>query len=319
MVDGMRKAANKIKQAKTIAIACHINPDGDCIGSLLSLGLGLKKLGKTVYMLSSDPIPKKYLVLPGADKILKTVPRAKIDLGITVDCSTKELLGTSYKELQKADYIAEMDHHAVRGTFGDLEVIDLKASAVGEIIYRLLVMLKVEITKDIAENILTSIVVETNSFRLPNVRAYTFFVCEQMLKTGVNFYHLTEAVYWTSTKSTAVLSGLCLARCKFAKKGKLVWSNIKGHDFDRVSGTEDDVDAVADEMRAIKDVTVAVLFREKRNGDLRVSLRSKGNINVAILAERWGGGGHADVAGCVIPNKKGNVDKMLEQAKALIK
>lgn len=314
----MRKAANRIKKAKTIAIACHINPDGDCIGSLLSLGLGLVKMGKTVYMLSSDPIPKKYLVLPGIDRIKKKVPKKKIDLGITVDCSTRELLGTSYEEIQKADYVIEMDHHEVRGTFGDLEVIDLKAAAVGEIIYRLLVMLKVDITQDIAENILTSIVVETNSFRLPNVRAYTFFVCEQMLKTGVNFYHLTEAVYWTSTKNTAVLSGLCLSRCKFEKKGTLVWSNIKAHDFDRMKGTEDDVDAVADEMRAIKDVLVAVLFREKKNGKIRVSLRSKDNINVAVLAERWGGGGHADVAGCVIPNKRGSIQKILEQAKELI-
>jgi len=313
----LNQVKKAILQAKTIAISCHINPDGDAIGSLLSLGLGLKMLGKKVYMLSEDGVPEKYRCLSGAREIKKTIDK-KCDLAISVDCSAKDVLGKNFEKVFKpAKKILEIDHHDFRRPFGDVSLIDKDAAAVGEIIFGLLNALGVKITDKIAENILTSIIVETDSFRLPKVKAFTFKICEYLVGCGVNYYRLTDAIFWSKTKETVILSGICLSRCKFLSRGKIVWSLIKKDDFKKVKGKEEDVDAVADEMRSIKDARITILFRE-RDGNFRVSLRSKGRINVAALAESYGGGGHFDVAGCYIPDSQKALNILLAQAKKLV-
>jgi phosphoesterase RecJ-like protein len=312
-----KQAIRSILSAKTIVISCHTNPDGDAIGSLLSLGLGLTTLGKKVYMISEDGVPKKYRRLPGAAQIKKTIDK-KCDLAISVDCSAKDVLGKNFEKVFKpAKKILEIDHHDFRRPFGDVSLIDNGAAAVGEITFTLLRKLNVAITEKIAENILTSIIVETDSFRLPKVRPFTFKVCEYLVNRGVNYYKLADMIFWSKSKETAILSGLALSRCKFLKNGKIAWSIIKSKDFERIKGKEEDVDAVADEMRSIHDVRITILLRE--NGDaLRVSLRSKGKINVARLAEHYGGGGHFDVAGCYIPNNKKAINDLFSRAKKLL-
>lgn len=307
----------KIIKARDIAIANHINPDGDSIGSLLSLGLGLERLGKRVYMVSADGVPKRYRFLPGAKRIIKNVSKA-VDLAIAVDCSNKEILGRAYSIFKKAKDILEIDHHEFKRPFGNLFLVDYKAAAVGELIYLLLGELKVHIDKDIAQNLLTSIIVETNSFKLPNVRPLTFEICTELIKKGVDFYKLVDKVFWSRTKESAMLSGICLARCKFIDNGRLAWSIIRMKDFDRIKGEDEDIDAVADEIRAIQGVEIVVLFREKNSKRLRVSLRSKDKINVASVAEYYRGGGHYDIAGCSIPNNPESVHELLTMARSLL-
>lgn len=314
---GLAKAISAINKAKTIAVAGHINPDGDCIGSLLSLGSGLKKLGKRVTLVSYDGVPKKYRKLPGVGLIKRTVDK-KVDLSITVDCNAQEMLGGAFRGLRKADTILEIDHHEIRDSFGDIRLVDEDAAAVGEQVYVLLKKLGVKITIDIAQNILTSLIVETNSFKLPNVRPFTFEICAELVKTGVDFYGLVDMVYWSNSREVAVLSGICIARSKFLDKGRLVWSIAKREDFKRVKGKDEDVDAVADEMRSISGVDIVVFFREKSDKMLRVSLRSKKNINIALLAEMYGGGGHSDVAGCTMPNDQKAMRQLLRRAEKFL-
>ena len=314
----LKKTLEKIKDAGSVAIAGHVNPDGDSIGSMLSLGLGLEKLGKKTYMISADGVPKKYAKLPGAKKIKRKL-KIRPDLAITVDCNKKEMLGSAGPELLKADTVIEIDHHDVRMPFGDIALLDRGSPSVGEMIYLLLKKLRVEIDKDIAKNILTSVIVETNSFRLPNVRPFTFKVCAELVKTGLDFYQLTDMVFWSHSRVVAALSGLCMSRCRFSENGRLAWTLIRKKDFKRYKGKDEDVDAVADEMRSIREVDIAVFFREKTKKTLRVSLRSKKDINVARLAEHYGGGGHIDVAGCIIPNTRGAMNDMLARAGKLLR
>ena len=312
----LNKIIKKIKDSRSIVVASHINPDGDSIGSMLSLGLALKKMGKKVYMVCQDALPVKYLKLPGAKTVKKTVTK-KCDLGIAVDCSNKEILGKSLKAIQMTDYIIEIDHHQVRRKFGDLQMVDEKASCVGELIYKILSGLNISISKNIAENILASVIVETNSFRLPNVTAYSFELCSYLIKTGVDFNKLVNIVYWSKTKNEIILTGVCLSKAKFLKGEKLIWSLIKQSDFDKIRGVDADVDAVADDMRSIRNVEIACLLREKSNNELRVSLRSK-RKNVARIAEKYKGGGHFDVAGCTIKNNKKSVKKLLSELNSII-
>ena len=313
-----KKVKQKIIKAKNIVIASHINPDGDSIGSLLSLGLGVERLGKRVYMISADGVPKRYGFLPGADRIARNTKRS-VDLAIAVDCSNREILGPAYNIFKKAKDILEIDHHEFKRPFGNLFLVDSKAAAVGELVYLLLEKLKVYIDRDIAQNLLTSIIVETNSFRLPNVRPLTFEICTELIKKDVDFYKLVDMVFWSRTRESAVLSGICLARCRFIEDGRLAWSIIRQNDFDRIKGEDEDIDAVADEILSIQGVEIVVLFREKNKKNLRVSLRSKGRINISGIAEYYRGGGHFDIAGCTIPNTPDSIKELLTMARSLLR
>jgi phosphoesterase RecJ-like protein len=314
----IKQAKEKILEAKSIAISGHINPDGDSIGSLLSLGLGIEQLGKKVYMVSCDGVPQVYRFLPSAGRIVRKI-RETPDLAISVDCSTKEILGKNFAVFKKAKSILEIDHHEFRKPFGELRVVDYKASAVGELIYKLLKELDVVITKDIAQNILTSIIVETNSFRVPTIRAFTFEVCSRLMQVGIDLYKLAESVFWSRTKESVVLLGVCLARCKFISNGKIVWSIVRRSDMLKVKGKDEDADSIITDMNSIKGVKIAILFREKDKKTLRVSLRSKGKVNVGKLAESYGGGGHFDAAGCLVLNSKATIGEFLNSAKSLLK
>lgn len=308
----LRAALEVISIAKTIAVSGHMNPDGDCIGSLLALGLGLSRIGKEVHFLSSDGVPKKLRSLPGTRRVKKTLSRRRLDLAISVDCNKKEMLGKNvYRVFRQAKKILEIDHHSLRESFGDIQLIRPQAACVGEIVYDILSRLKVKITPDIARNILASVIIETNSFRLPTVTSRTFSLCRRLLETGVDFHKLSELVYWSRTKEEVLLSGLCLSRCRFLAKGKIVWSIVHSADFSRMHARDEDIDAVANEMLAISGVEAAVLFRQKRPDTLRVSLRSKGKVNVARVAEACGGGGHFDSAGCFLKNAPNEINSFL--------
>lgn len=315
---GLKRARNAIERAGSIAISGHINPDGDSIGSMLALGLGLERLGKRVQMISRDSVPHRYRALPGAREIRRKLTPGPIDLAVAVDCGSREMLGETFSSFESASDILEIDHHIYRRPFGSIAMIDREAAAVGETIYVLLNALGVDIDREIAQNLLTSIIVETNSFRLPNTRRFTFEVCSDLISRGVDFYRLVETVFWSRRSESAVLSGLCLSRCKFLMGGRLAWSIIRSGDFESAGGKDEDVDPVPDEMRSIDRVRVAVLFREKDPDTLRVSLRSKARINVASLAERYGGGGHSDVAGCSIRNSASDMRKLLKEAGRLV-
>jgi bifunctional oligoribonuclease and PAP phosphatase NrnA len=308
----------KIAESKHIVIAGHVNPDGDCVGSLVALGLGLSSAGKRVDMILQDEVPERYRSLPGINKIKRKAERIP-DMAISVDCNSKEMIGRPFETMKKARYIMEIDHHAFRKEFGNLFLIDIKAPCVGELIYELLVKLKIDITREIAQNLLTSIIVETNSFRLPGVRPLTFSICAKLVKTGVDFHKVSETVYWSKTKETAVLSGMCMSRIKFFKKDRIAWSMIRKREFFRLRGKEEDVDAVANDMLSINSVKIAVFCREKNKKMLRVSLRSKDGINVAPLAYKYGGGGHFDSAGCYIPNNRNSINEFLENINGLLK
>jgi phosphoesterase RecJ-like protein len=318
MPHGLSRAAKLIKKAKTIAVSGHINPDGDSIGSMLGLGLGLASIGKSVQMVCEGDVPQRYRTLPGSGDIV-TRARAPIDLAIAVDCGSREMLGRTYDAFLRASDILEIDHHGFRRPFGTASYIDRDAAAVGEMVFALLRRLDAGFDKAIAQNIMTSIVVETNSFRLPNVRPGTFDICARLIRRyGVDFHKLVETVFWSMRSQADTLSGVCLSRSRFSKGGRLVWSIVRLEDFRKARGRDEDVDPVPDDMRSIDGVMVAVLFREQADGRLRVSLRSKGKINVASVAESYGGGGHFDVAGCTIENDKRSVREFLRKAGCLI-
>ncbi|MBI4436092.1 MAG: bifunctional oligoribonuclease/PAP phosphatase NrnA [Candidatus Omnitrophica bacterium] len=295
----LEKATECIQRSRKVLVASHINPDGDTIGSLLALGLGLERLNKEVIMVSQDGVPERYKSLPGADRVLTSYEEG-VDLAISVDCGALELLGTTQKAFARSKKILQIDHHDVGNRFGDYLLIDSSLAAAGEEVYHLLNALGVEIDLTIAKCLLTSLVVETSSFRLPNVTDRTFHMCAELLNKGVDFSNFVQEVFWKKDVTAFRLFGLSLSRVILDCEGRLAWSVLRQEDFAELGGKESDVDDVADAIRTIEGVWVTAFFREQEDGTLRVSLRSRGEIDVATIAQKFGGGGHYDTAGCKI-------------------
>ena len=313
----LKLTVDMIRESKRIILACHMNPDGDAIGSMLALGLGLRQKKKTVTMLCPDPIPERYISLYGAKSVKRRYNKVA-DLGISVDCGSIVQLSRLKHTFEQSRRIVEIDHHQYRSRFGDVQLVDGQACSVGEIVYILLKELKVKIDKRIGEALLISMLVETASFSRPDVTRKTFEFCSELMNCGVDFCSVSNRYYWARRISAVQLSGLCFTRIKKRARQRLVWSIIRREDFEEYGGEQPDVDPVPDEMMVIENVEVAILFREIEDNRLRVSLRSKGKINVGRLATLYGGGGHRTVAGCRIHNSEPTVDKFINQACNLI-
>ena len=315
----MEQIKNCIAEASSVLVCGHKNPDGDSLGALLALGLGLKGMGKEVIMLCSDEIPLRFKHLPGVDNVVSFTNR-QVDLAIAVDCGSREMLGTQFYAFERAKKILEIDHHLVRSSFAPLSIVDASASSAGELVYFLLKTLGAVVNKDIAQNIFTSIMVESNSFRLVGLSAQTFEVCSELLRTGLKYSSVLEPLYRSVSREAELLSALCISRCCFVSKGRLAYSTITYGDLNRVGACEGDADPLAEKLNSLHGVTLAILFREKENKkELRVSMRSKNGINVALLAAAFGGGGHSGAAGCTIANDKHKKLELLCAARTLIK
>lgn len=299
ILKSVSQVKDTLMDADTVAIAGHRNPDGDSIGSILALGAGLEWLGKKVYMLCEDPVPERYHCLHGVSRIVKRCP-VRVDCAVAVDCGSREMLGNLFPIFQNASSTIEIDHHKCRVSFAEQSLVNTAVASAGELVYELLDSLGVPITEEIARSILTSIIVETNSFRLPSMFPSTFEICAELLRTGVDMRELSESVYWKTSRATAAITGVSLSKCNFESGGALVWAELRKKDFEQTGSTDADADAVPEKLQAIQGVRIAILFRETKDNKWRISFRSKNGLNVAHLAETFGGGGHLNAAGCVV-------------------
>lgn len=313
----IRLTADLIRQSQKIILACHMNPDGDAIGSMLALGLGLRKLKKSVLMLCPDKIPERYKSLPRAGGI-KQDCHETVDLAISVDCGSLIQLAKLERVFERSKRIVEIDHHIYRTRFGDIELVNQNVSSVGEIVLLVLQALNIKPDKQISECLLISALIETSSFSRPEINRATFEFCSKLMSTGVDFQAISKRYYWQKRLACIHLSGLAFSRIKIRAQDQLAWSIVYKEDFEHFKGGPEDLDSVADEMMLIENVKVVLFFRETNDNMLRVSLRSQEGIDVGYLAAIYGGGGHRNLAGCRIHNNPKTMERLITQASHLI-
>ncbi len=315
-----KRVAKILKRAKRVALCVHMFPDGDALGSMVALALACRRMGKSVTLFSPGDLPRRYGFLPLYGSIRTCAPqRGAFDVAVAIDCASHTQLGPMYEAVfRKAKTTVVIDHHLFRRSFTDAALIAEEAAAVGEIIYELVTHLGVTIDRRMAEAMLVSIIVETGSFRLPTVNKNTFMICAELVGRGLDYYKLVEKSYWCRTEAEARLLGLCFSRIKFYKRGRLAVSYVTDADMKRFGGYPDDVDPIADQIRTLKDVKAVMLMRDMDRTRWRISLRSKGRINVGRVAEAFGGGGHADVAGCYLRKTQRGRRRLIRRLMALV-
>ncbi|MBP8718331.1 MAG: bifunctional oligoribonuclease/PAP phosphatase NrnA [Candidatus Atribacteria bacterium] len=308
-------------------ISSHVNLDGDALGSELALYFMLKQLKKEVRVVNQDKIPYMYEFLPGVDDIICLVEQQELDKNlilkispgtvlVILDSSSLDRIGDISINIPQFDIIINIDHHPSNTNFGHYNYIDTNSSSVGEIIFHLGKEMNCQINEQIAIPLYTAIVTDTGSFHYANTRAETFQVAFHLVESGADPHLITNYIYHNNNVSGLKLLGEALLKMRVDKKFKLSWTVITRDMMEETFAKEEETEGIVDKILSIKEVQVSVLFREIKNGNIKVSLRSKGEFNVDHFSRIFGGGGHPNAAGCQV---EGDINTVTEKVIAKLK
>ena len=302
----MNQIINRIKSAQHILLISHCDPDGDAVSSLLALGTALSKLDKKVTLYNASPIPAVYRFLPSVKRIVRHIRATDAyNVALVLDCGDLSRVGEASARISQIPIVINIDHHISNTGFGDLQLIDANACSTAEIVYRLIKTLKAPMDKAIATSIYTGILTDTGSFRFSNTNQAAFAISREMIELGVEPYNVAQQVFGTYSLERIKLLNLALNSLEISENGKLSIMTVTNAMFDFTKTQPEDVDGMINYGRRIQDVKVATLIQEQKNGKdesdslrrFHVSLRSDGSVDVAAIAEAFGGGGHSSAAG----------------------
>jgi bifunctional oligoribonuclease and PAP phosphatase NrnA len=287
-----------IEKKNRFAITSHVRPDGDSLGSSLGLYWLLRSLEKDVEVIMRDAAPHAYRQLPGADAIRVTpaIDRA-YDAVFVIECSDIDRPGLIDLEKQ---FVVNIDHHSTTVLFGAVNWIDPTASAVGEMIYNLCKATGVRVTKEIAEGIYTALLTDTGSFHYSNTTERTFKIASELVRAGVRPARIAEAIFGSYEWPKIELLSQVLATARRDQTGQVVWMRQTLAMQQQTKASDEDADGFVNYPLTVGEVEATALFKESSPGVYRTSLRSKGEVNVAKVAEQFGGGGHRNAAGCTL-------------------
>ena len=288
-----------ISDNQKFLLVAHTNPDGDSIGSQIALCLSLQQLGKSVVIFSEDKIPPNYHFLLGSQQILHELPSvADFDVVFILDCSDTERQGKHCRELSKAKLLINIDHHYSNKGFCPITLLDSKAGATAELVFCIIEALGTKITADIANNIYAGVLTDTGGFCYSSTTSNTLLVASKVVAAGANPQMVSENIYEDSPMAKIKLLSQALASLNTCAKGAIGWLTVTLDDIARAGAVPEHTEGLVEVPRRISGVKIAILFKEVDKNYYKISLRSKGSVNVARPAEAFGGGGHINAAAC---------------------
>src|SRR5437762_432647 len=302
-----------IESKRRFAITSHIRPDGDSLGSSLGLYWLLRALDKEAEVIMRDAVPHAYQKLSGTEAV-RVTPRVdrQYDAVFVIECSDITRPGLIDLERQ---FVVNIDHHSTTALFGDINWIDSTASAVGEMIYNLCKALGVRVTREIAECVYTALITDTGSFHYSNTTERTFKIASELIRTGVKPAKTAEAIFGSYQWPKIELLSQVLSTAKRDETGHVAWMWQTMQMQEQTRASDEDADGFVNYPLAVGEVEATALVKECSPGVYRTSLRSKGEVNVAKIAEQFGGGGHRNAAGCTL---KGSWDEVERQVVPLM-
>jgi phosphoesterase RecJ-like protein len=288
-----------IHARRRFVLSSHARPDGDAIGSQLAMAYALDALGKDVALVNKDPVPGPLQAFPGTDRIaIADRVDGEYDAAIVMECSTLDRTGVAGLD---RTFVINIDHHQGNTGYGALNWFDESAAACAEMVYDLVVALGVPLTKTIATHIYVAILTDTGSFHYSSISARTFEICRALVEAGVDPPLVARAVFDSNTLGRLRLFGAVLSAIELEQNGRLALMRVDEAMVARAGGTYDDTEGLINLPLTVKEIQASVFFKELDASSYRVSLRSKGTIDVAAVAKRFGGGGHRNAAGCTVP------------------
>lgn len=289
----LQEVLEQIRERSRFVLSTHARPDGDAIGSMLALSGILRTLGKNVEVVISDNVPVLYKPLPFSDSILqKSSVNGHYEAAILLECDSVQR--TRVQGLEK-HFLINIDHHASSRNFGHVNWIDPSACATAEMIFRLGAAAGVKITPEIATCLYTAVLTDTGSFCYSSTTARTFELARQLVDLGADPGHIAQNIYFSNPVGKVRVMGAALStlRCE----GPVSWITLTREQSLQCGALEEDCEGVVNYALGIAGVEVALFFRETADRRIRVSMRSKGAVDVASIAAEFGGGGHECASG----------------------
>ncbi len=294
--EGLDAVLNVIRRGRRFAICSHARPDGDAVGAVLACGMMLNQLGRQADMVSADPVPHIYRGLPCAASIRHAQSiEGDYDAVLLLECDG---IQRSRLEGLEGRFLVNIDHHATGRAFADVNWIDTQACAVAEMVYRIAIAAGAEVTPQIAACLYAGVLTDTGSFCYEGTDAHAFEVARELVGRGADPAGIAREVYFSNPLSKMLLLGAALSNLR--REGRLAWLWVTHDDMKRTGAAEEDCEGIVNYAIGIAGVEGAVLLRELPDRRVRLSLRSKGQLNVARIASSLGGGGHLHAGGCTM-------------------
>jgi phosphoesterase RecJ-like protein len=294
----LREVLNHIERRQRFVLTSHSRPDGDAIGSVLACSALLRQMGKEAEVVMRDAVPGIYRALPFADSVIQApYVQEGYEAAIILEC---DCIQRTALEGLDGRFLINIDHHYSGRPFANVNWIDPDACATAELIFRLAREAGVPISAEIATCLYAAVLTDTGSFGYAGTSADTFALARELVLAGADPAIIAQQVYFSNPTAKMRLLGAALS--KLHHEGTLAWMYVTRNDMERCGAIDEDCEGLANWALGIAGVEVAVFFRELADRRRwRASLRSKGSINVAEIAERFGGGGHVCASGCALP------------------
>ncbi|MFT4112418.1 DHH family phosphoesterase [Silvibacterium sp.] len=296
-LDNIHEILSAIEQSDRLLVTAHARPDGDAVGSMLAMAMVLEQLGKQVDMVSCDRVPPIYRALPCAPRIRQACKvEEHYDAVILLECDGIE---RSRLDGLEGRFLINIDHHVSGRPFGHVNWIDQKACAVAEMVYDLALAAGARVTPEMATCLYTAVLTDTGSFCYAGTDMHTFELAGDLVRHGANPMVIAQNTYFAHPESKMLLLGAALSNLR--REGNVAWMWVTHEDMQRTHAAEEDCEGLVNYAIAISGVEIAVFLRELPDRKVRLSIRSKGVLNVANVAESFGGGGHHHASGCTLP------------------
>jgi bifunctional oligoribonuclease and PAP phosphatase NrnA len=289
------RIADEIRRRQRFVLSSHVRPDGDAIGSQLAMAFALWQLGKEVRLVNHDPPPTPMMVFPGVPKIeVASHIDDPWDAVIVMECG--ELSRTGVDGLERG-FVINIDHHLGNTDYGTLNWFDTSAAACGEMVFDLVRELGVELTREIATHVYIAIITDTGSFRWSNITPRTFDICRQCIEAGIDPPAIAGAIFDSNSLGRLKLFGAVLSKMELDPSGRVATVYVDQKLAKDCGGTYEDTEGIVNLPLTVKHIEAVAFFKEAGPDDWRVSMRSKGDVDVNAIAKQFGGGGHKNASG----------------------
>lgn len=307
----LAQTAEAIRRRQRFVIASHVRPDGDAVGSQMAMAYALKHLGKEVRVVSCDAAPPPLLVFPGVSEI-EIVDRVDDPGDAVIVMESGDLLRTGVSGLERG-FVINIDHHVGNSMFGAINWFDVSAAACGEMVFDLVRELGVPLSHDIAVHLYVAILTDTGSFRHSNITPRTFEICRQCVEAGVNPSAVARSVFDSNNLGRLKLMGAILSRMHIDSSGRLATVSVDEELVTSCNGTYEDTEGLINLPLTVREIQAVVFFKQVGPNDWRVSMRSKGDVNINAVAKEFGGGGHKNASGCSASGSLEHLTRVFQQ------
>ena len=315
--DRLSDVRDAILRRQRFVLTSHARPDGDAIGSQMAMAFALRQLGKQATLVDRDPVPPQFQTFPGVEEVqVSSSVQGEFDAAIIMECG--DLSRTGVEGFEKY-FVINIDHHPGNKLYGALNWFDEGAAACGELVFDLIEALGVTLTPEIATHVYISILTDTGGFHFSHITSRTFEICRRCVEAGAQPQAIARAIYDGSTMGRLRLMGAVLHDLEFESGGRVAMAHLSLPLLSQTGATHDDSEGLINIPLSVKDILAVAFFKEITPNCYRISMRSKGSVDVNRVAAVFGGGGHHNASGCSLEGPYPEVRRKLvaELARAL--